>query len=46
MINKQEINSRLEKLNKAGVPVVNYGIALAYLNGILDRAKAILKSDR
>lgn len=46
MINKQEMNSRLEKLNKAGVPVVNYGIALAYLNGILDRAKAILKSDR
>lgn len=46
MINKQEINSRLEKLKKAGVPVVNYGIALAYLNGILDRAKAILKSDR
>lgn len=46
MINKQEINSRLEELNKAGVPVVNYGIALAYLNGILDRAKAILKSDR
>lgn len=46
MINKQEINSRLEKLKKAGVPVVNYGIALAYLNGILDRAKAILKSNR
>lgn len=46
MINKQEINSRLEKLKKAGVPVVNYGIALAYLNGILDRAKAILKPGR
>lgn len=41
MINKQEITSRLERLKTEKIPVVNYGIALAYLNGILDRAKAI-----
>ena len=42
MINKKEVRSRLRILAGAGVPVTNYGIALAYLNGILDRAKQIL----
>ena len=41
MINKQEVKSRLEILNNADVPVVNYGIAIACLSGILDRAKEI-----
>ncbi len=39
MVNQQEVKSRLEKLKKAGVPITNYGVAIAYLNGILDRAK-------
>ncbi|MEE1013768.1 MAG: [FeFe] hydrogenase H-cluster maturation GTPase HydF [Clostridia bacterium] len=43
MINKQEIQSRMQKMKEIGVPVVNYGIALAYLNGILDRAKEIFE---
>ena len=43
MINKQEIQSRMQRMQETGVPVVNYGIALAYLNGILDRAKEIFE---
>ena len=38
MINKQEIQNRLSRLEEAGIPVVNYGVALAWLNGILERA--------
>lgn len=41
MINKQEVTTRLEKFKAEDIPVVNYGVALAYLNGILDRAKEI-----
>lgn len=41
MINRQTVMSREEKLTAAGTPVVNYGVALAYLNGILERATEI-----
>lgn len=41
MINKKEVRSRLELAEQKGVPVTNYGISLAYLNGILDRAGKI-----
>ncbi|MBE5039674.1 [FeFe] hydrogenase H-cluster maturation GTPase HydF [Ructibacterium gallinarum] len=41
MVNRREVSTRLEKLRDAGIPVVNYGIALAYLNGILERASYI-----
>ena len=41
MINKREVLSRLEMFKVNNVPVVNYGIAIAKLNGILDRAKEI-----
>ncbi len=41
MINQQEITHRLQALADAGVPVANYGVAIAVLNGILDRAKEI-----
>ena len=41
MINKQEVLSRIDILGSKNIPVVNYGVALAYLNGILDRAKEI-----
>lgn len=37
MINKQEMLSRLMKAEIAGVPIVNYGVAIAYINGILPR---------
>lgn len=42
MINKREVMTRLKTAEDRGVPVTNYGIALAKLNGILDRAREIL----
>ena len=37
MINQKEVSSRLKLLNEKNIPVTNYGVLLAYLNGILDR---------
>lgn len=41
MINASEMQSRLEKCEKAGVPITNYGIAIAKMTGILDRSIAV-----
>ncbi len=41
MINKKEIESRLAVLKKKNIPVTNYGVILAYLNGILKRASKV-----
>lgn len=38
MINRREMLYRLMVAREAGVPVVNYGIAIAHLHGILHRA--------
>lgn len=38
MLNRKELLSRLKEAKKAGIPVVNYGMAIAWLHGILDRA--------
>jgi [FeFe] hydrogenase H-cluster maturation GTPase HydF len=38
MINRQLMMSRLRKAQAAGVPVVNYGVCIAHLHGILPRA--------
>ncbi len=38
MLNEQEMKSRLERANLAGVPIVNYGIAIAEMHGILRRS--------
>lgn len=38
MINRREMLRRLEDLGAADVPVVNYGVLLAHVNGILGRA--------
>ncbi len=43
MINKQEVSSRLNAMKEEGIPVVNYGVAIAALSGILDRAKEIFE---
>jgi len=43
MVNQQEVQSRMARLKEAGIPVSNYGIAIAYLNGILDRAKELFE---
>lgn len=38
MTNRREILSRIMKCKEAGVPITNYGIAIAHCVGILDRA--------
>ncbi len=37
MFNRQHVMSRIARASAQGVPICNYGIALAYLNGILDK---------
>lgn len=41
MINKRTIQNRLALFEERGIPVTNYGVILAYLNGILDRAAKV-----
>ncbi len=41
MINKRTIQSRMEFFEQNNIPVTNYGVVLAYLNGILERASKI-----
>jgi len=38
MINRREMLSRIMKAQAAGVPIVNYGVCIAYVLGILPRA--------
>lgn len=38
MLNEQSMRSRLESAELAGVPIVNYGIAIAHMHGILRRS--------
>lgn len=41
MLNQREMRYRLERCRKQGVPVTNYGVLIAYLNGILERVMGI-----
>lgn len=45
MLNKKAVQTRLWICQEAGVPVTNYGIVLAYLNGILQRCSEIFLED-
>lgn len=38
MLNEQEMKSRLKRASMAGVPIVNYGVAIAEIHGILRRS--------
>ena len=44
MLNEKEMLYRRQSAEKAGVPMVNYGIAIAAVKGILDRAVKVVKS--
>lgn len=37
MLNRRQMLSRLDLIGASGVPVVNYGVAIAYFHGILER---------
>lgn len=41
MLNKKSVQTRLWVCEEAGIPVTNYGVILAYLNGILPRSSEI-----
>ena len=43
MLNEREMKSRIENVSASGVPVTNYGMALAYMQGILKRSIKIFK---
>ena len=38
MLNEREMKYRLKCAKDAGVPITNYGIAIAYMKGILKRS--------
>ncbi len=46
MLNRREMLHRIASARAAGVPIVNYGVLLACLNGILPRALAPLSPAR
>lgn len=47
MITRKQLFNRLKPALEAGIPVTNYGIAIAYMNGILDRVvEPFLKEER
>ncbi len=43
MLNEKEMQHRQRSAREAGIPMVNYGMAIAQMNGILDRALEPLK---
>ena len=43
MLNEAEMKSRLKKANEQNIPIVNYGMAIAYMNGILERSLEIFR---
>lgn len=42
MLNDREMQNRVDAAQRAGIPVVNYGVAIAHMNGILRRSLAPL----
>ncbi|MBE6774885.1 MAG: [FeFe] hydrogenase H-cluster maturation GTPase HydF [Ruminococcaceae bacterium] len=43
MLNEKEMQSRLERCEKQNVPIVNYGMAIAKMNGILERSVSVFR---
>ncbi|NMA57320.1 [FeFe] hydrogenase H-cluster maturation GTPase HydF [Clostridium cochlearium] len=41
MLNKKQMVNRLNKAKEKNIPITNFGVVLAYLNGILDRVSEI-----
>ena len=46
MLNRREMRYRIAQAKAAGVPITNYGILLAHLQGILPRCLDALRGDR
>ncbi len=41
MLNEKEMASRIRNAEEAGIPIVNYGIAIAHMHGILRRSLSL-----
>jgi len=41
MVTRKQLTNRLKAFIEAGIPVTNYGMAIAWMNGIFDRAIAV-----
>ena len=46
MLSEREMRSRIKKSLKKSIPVTNYGIAIAHMNGILDRSIRFFLEDQ
>ncbi len=46
MLGESEVRSRYEHASSQGVPMTNYGIAIAHMKGILERSVAVLKNSK
>ncbi len=46
MLNDAEMKSRIERAKEQGIGIVNYGITISYMNGVLKRALEIFNSDQ
>ena len=44
MLNEREMQYRKEACLQAGVPMTNYGMAIAHMNGILKRSLAVFQT--
>ncbi|MBR1776549.1 [bacterium] len=45
MINEAEMKNRVKRASEQNIPIVNYGMAIAYMNGILERALRIFENE-
>ena len=45
MLNEREMKYRIACANDAGIPMVNYGVLLAQVNGILKRSLEPVEKD-
>ncbi|SFP96999.1 [FeFe] hydrogenase H-cluster maturation GTPase HydF [Lachnospiraceae bacterium XBB1006] len=46
MLNEKEMKYRLAQAQQQGVPMTNYGVAIAYMNGILERSLALFEEKK
>ena len=44
MLNQREMETRAARAAAQGIPYTNYGVLIAYLNGILERSLTFLKA--
>ena len=46
MLNAREMKYRMAEAERQGIPMVNYGIAIAYMNGIVQRSLQMFENKK